>query len=112
MVEVTISGRHVEVTESMENRIAEHVEKLPRLDGHIQHITVTLAKDAKVENVEVIAKCHRSTLVAHAQGYDLYATIEEAFEKMERQVTRLHGKIVHEHSREAQKAAEMTKKPE
>jgi len=108
-VDVTISGRHMDVTEWMEKHINERAEKLPRLDGQLQHVTVTLDKDAGGEKVEVIAKCHRSTLVAVAEGHELYSTIEEAFKKIERQVARLHDKIVNGHSREAQKASETSK---
>lgn len=111
-MEFTVSARHMEVTEWMEKHIAEHVDKLPRLDGHITRLTVTLSKDSSGEQVEIIAKCHRSTLVVNAQGHDLYPVIEDAFNKIESRIARLHDKIVSKHAREAQKAAETTRRPE
>ena len=53
-MEFTVSARHMEVTESMGRHIAEHVDKLPRLDGHITRLTVTLSKDSSSEQVEII----------------------------------------------------------
>jgi ribosomal subunit interface protein len=102
----------MDVTDWMEKRIAEHVDKLPRLDGHITRLTITLARDAAGEQIEIIARCHRSTLVATAVGHDLYAAMEEAFARIERQITRLHGKLISRHAREAQRAAELGKRPQ
>ena len=111
-VEVSVSGRHMEVTDSMEKRIAEHADKLLRFDDRIQHVAVTLDREASGEKVEIIAKCHKSTLVAVAQGHDLHDTIADAFSKIEHQITRLHDRIVRGHSRQAQKASETTKRQE
>lgn len=111
-MEVTISGRHMEVTEAMEKHVREHIDRLPHFDNHIQHVTVTLGRDSHSQHVEVIAKCHKTTLVANARGHDVYKSIEEAFAKLERQVARSHDKLVRKHSREAQQASEQNRKPD
>ncbi len=93
-MEVEITGKHVEVTEPMARHINDHIEKLPRFDERIQYMTVMLDVDNGSPKVEIIAKCHRTDLVAEARGHDMYQTIDEAFAKMRRQVSRLHDKIV------------------
>jgi putative sigma-54 modulation protein len=93
-VEVEITGRHMEVTEPMARHINDHVEKLPRFDERIQYMTVMLDMDNGNALVEIIAKCHRTDLVAEARGHDMYQSIDEAFAKMRRQINRLHDKIV------------------
>ncbi len=93
-MEVEITGKHVEVTEPMSRHINDHIEKLPRFDEHIQYMTVMLDVDNGSPAVEIIAKCHRTDLVAEARGHDMYQSIDEAFAKMRRQISRLHDKIV------------------
>ena len=93
-MEVEITGRHMEVTEPMSRHIHEHIEKLPRFDDKIQYLTVMLDIDSGNPLVEIIAKCHRTDLIAEAGGHDMYQSIDEAFAKMRRQITRLHDKRV------------------
>ena len=93
-MEVEITGKHVEVTEPMSKHIHDHVEKLPKFDDRIQYLTVMLDVDNGDPSVEIIAKCHRSDLVAEARGHDMYEAIDEAFGKIRRQMNRLHDKRV------------------
>lgn len=111
-MEVTISGRHTEVTEAMEKHIRDRIEKLPRFDEQIRHVTVTVDNESSARHVEVIAKCHKSILVANAEGHDMYESIDEAFCKLERRVARCHDKLVNKHAREAHKAAESERSSE
>ena len=93
------------VTPAMDRHIRQHIEKLPRIGDRIQYLTVTLEVDAGDQLVEVIAKCHRADLVAEARSHDMYQSIDGAFQKLERQLTRHHDKLVHGRAREAQKEA-------
>ena len=111
-MEVRISGLHMEVTQAMEKHIRERIDKHPRFDNDIQHITVTLANESNCPHVEVIAKCRKSIVVANGRGHDMYKSIDEAFSKLERRVARVHDKLISRHSREAQKASEADRKPE
>ena len=111
-MDVTISGRHMDVTDAMEKHIRQHLDKLPRLDDEILSVTVTLDADSPGEKAEVIAKCHRDVLVTHSSQRDLYASIDEAFARMERRISKLHNKMIERRNRRAQKAAERIKAPE
>ncbi|MFW5923231.1 MAG: ribosome hibernation-promoting factor, HPF/YfiA family [Planctomycetota bacterium] len=110
-MDLTISGRHMDITDAMEDHIRARVDKLPRLDDHVLSITVTLDDTAAGDEVEVIAKCHQKVLVTSSSGHDLYASIDEAFSKMERRIRKLHEKLVEKRNREAQKAAERERTP-
>mgnify|MGYP006291873543 CR=1 FL=1 len=111
-MDVTISGRHMQVTEPMERHIRSRIAKLTRYDDQIISVTVTLENDSNREQVEVIAKCHRNVLVTNAEGHDLYDSIDEAFSKLERRVSRLHDKLVNQKARQGQQAAEENRRPE
>ena len=105
-MQVEISGRHVEVTDGMEKHIWRHVGKLSRYDDQMQYVEVILAYDSGNHAVELVARCHRTTLVAEAAGHDMYSSIDQAFAKLEHQVGRLHDKLVHKKARDAQQASE------
>jgi len=109
-LDVQISGRHLEVTEAMEKHIRSRIEKLPRYEDQIRSVRVILELDSDNHKAEVIAKCHKSTLVAEASSYDMYASIEQAFCKMEQEVRRFHDKLIHGKARKAQKASEKNKR--
>ena len=111
-MEVIISGRHMEVTEAMENHVQAHIEKLPRFDDQIRRITVTLSDDSGEQCVEAIAKCHKATLVANASSHSIYASIEDAFSKLERRVARFHDRLVSKNAREAHRASESARRRE
>ena len=70
-MEVTISGRHIEVTDTMEKHVWEHIDRLPRFDDQIHTVSVTLERESGGEHVELIAKYHKSVLVADARGHEL-----------------------------------------
>ncbi len=95
----------------MDRHIRQHIEKLPRLDEKIQYLTVTLEVDSGDQLVEIIAKCHRADLVAEARGHDMYESIDEAFAKMERQITRYHDKLVNHRGRQGQRGPEVGAAP-
>jgi putative sigma-54 modulation protein len=111
-VNIEITGRHFEVTPPMEKHIRQHIDKLPRLDDHIQYLTVTLNVESDRQRCEVQAKVHRSDLFADAVSHDMYESIDNAFSKIERQIRQLHDKIVSKRARAAQQAAENNRRPE
>ncbi len=111
-MDVTISARHMDITDAMHDHIRKWVDKLPRLDEKLHSITVTLDDNAAGDEVEIIAKCHKNVLVTTSSGHDLYASIDEAFERMERRIKKLHDKLVAERSREARQAAQRERSPE
>ena len=96
----------------MENHIRQRLDKLPRLDERIGSVHVTLEGDAHGQHVEIVAKYHKSVLVANARSHDIYVSIEESFDKMERQIARRHDKLVHNRARKAQQTAEGDKHPQ
>jgi len=104
-VDIQIAGRHVDVTEQMDRHIREHIDRLPPYAGKAQYLTVTLAVESGSQIAEIIARCNRTDFVAQASSHDMYQSIDGAFQKLERQLTRHHDKLVHGRAREAQKEA-------
>ena len=85
---VTISGRHMEVTEALKNYAEQKANKLTKYFDRIQEIEVIM--DAGKDNISVefiVNAEHNNIFIAnHGQG-DAYACIDAVTDKLERQLT-------------------------
>lgn len=86
---IKVSGRHLEVTEPIRDYAQSKVGKLPRYFDRVQEIEVIIDKgEGRNEVVEVIVNAeHTDRFVAKVTGADLYACIDDAVNKLERQLT-------------------------
>ncbi len=95
-MQITVSGKHIEMTPAIKQYATEKVAKLPRYYDRIQEIDVVAGKidNARTYEVEVIVKVERSDpFVAKTSGSDLYACVDETVDKLERQLTDHKGKL-------------------
>lgn len=94
-MDIKIGGRHLEVTPAIRDYATEKVNKLPRYYDRITHIEVSVGKiDGHTTEVEIIVQAeHHKPFVAKVKGADLYANIDLAIDKLERQLTD-HKEIV------------------
>ena len=89
-MEITVSGKHLDITPAIREYASEKVMRLPRFYDRIQEIDVVADKSDNAHSfeVEIIAKVERADpFVAKTVGTDLYACIDETVDKLERQLT-------------------------
>lgn len=91
---VTVTGKHIEITDAIRAHAEEKVEKLPRYYNSISHIEVVVAgNEGGKQSVEVIAHAeHNELLVAKEIGTDTYMCIDMAVHKLERQLIKTKEK--------------------
>ena len=91
---ITISGKHIEVTEAIRNHVEEKVEKLPKYYDSISQIEVVIEGNEGVgQSVEIIVHAdHNDLMIAKESGTDTYACIDVAAHKMERQLRKAKEK--------------------
>ena len=84
----TITGKHVEITESIRNYAEEKTEKLPRYYDSINRVDVIIeGNEGGKPSVEIIASAeHSNVFVAQETGDDTYGCIDAAVHKLERQL--------------------------
>jgi len=86
-LDVTISGRHVAVTDGMREHARLRAEKLEHLSEHLMHAKITLSIERGRQIAEVIAAMRgRGELVAKAESHDMYLSIDQAISKFEKQL--------------------------
>ncbi len=87
-MEMTIAGRHLEVTPAIREYAEKRVAKLPKYYDRVQAAHVVVEKAERQHAVEMRLTADRAeAFVAKVQGMDLYACIDQAVEKLERQLT-------------------------
>lgn len=94
-MEVTVTGRHIEITPAIREYATTKVQKLPRYFDRVQSITIVADKrDHHRLEVEVIVQADRAEpFIAKESGPDLYACIDASVDKLERQLTDHKGRV-------------------
>jgi len=89
-VDLTISGRHVDVTDAMRAHARERVSRLQKYSPNLMRARVTLSIQGERHIAEIVATVRgRSELVAKCESHDMYLSIDRAAEKVEKQIHRL-----------------------
>jgi putative sigma-54 modulation protein len=91
---VTITGKHVEITDAIRAHAEGKVEKLPRYYDSITQIEIVLeGHEGCMQCVEILVHAeHNDLLIAKETGTDTYACIDAAVHKMERQLRKAKEK--------------------
>jgi putative sigma-54 modulation protein len=88
-VDITISGRHLEITDAIRAYAEEKAAKLPKFYDLVQSIEMILdGGDTGLMRAEIIAVAeHKNRFVAHHESDDLYGCIDQAMHKVQAQLT-------------------------
>lgn len=85
-MDVTISYRHLEPSPSVDEKINQKLERLKKFFHGNFHIDWTCSVDKDVHQSDVLVKGDHFSFHATASMDNLYKTIDEAVEKIERQL--------------------------
>lgn len=99
-MKIEITGRHVDITPALREFTEEKLSKLERvLDGPAEaHVVLAIAKHRHVAEIKVTAR--NAVLSGTVETGDLYASIGEVVDKLERQALKHKEKIRdHKHRR-------------
>ena len=90
----TITGKHIEITDAIREHAQEKIEKLPRYFNSISQIEVLVeGNEGGKQCVEIIVHAeHYDLMVAKEIGDDVYACIDLAIHKLERQLRKAKEK--------------------
>jgi len=87
-MEITVTGRHTDITPAIRQYVTDKTAKLPRYYDRIRAIQVITDKTDRTHELEIIVQVDRSDpFVCKVTGDDLYACIDSAVDKLERQLT-------------------------
>ena len=95
-MKIDITGRHIEVTPALKEFAEDKLSKLERLlDRELEaHVVLWITKHRHIAEIQV--KSGSLVFTSTEETADLYASIGEAVDKLERQVLR-HKEKIHDH---------------
>lgn len=87
-MQITVTGRHLDLTPTIEEYAQKKASKLTRYFDRVQQIEVRIDKQKNDFEVELIVDVeHHDPFVATARDGDLYASIDIGVDKAARQLT-------------------------
>jgi putative sigma-54 modulation protein len=97
-MQIIVKGKNLEIPDSLKNYAEEKVKKLTKYFDTIKEIQIefSLEKSPNTEKnkkVEVIIKAPKKTIMAEEISFDMYASIDEVLEKLERQLKKHKEKL-------------------
>ncbi|MEM7576462.1 MAG: ribosome-associated translation inhibitor RaiA [Planctomycetota bacterium] len=98
---ICVTGRQLEVTDAIRAQVQRRADKLPHFWDRVHDLDAILEKrGSHTYRAELVARADGTDpFIATVKHDDLYAAIDEAATKLERQVRNHHAKLVdHKHA--------------
>lgn len=93
-MDITVIGRHMEVTDAMRQYVESKAAKLPRFYDNVLSAEVILGIEAEKAIAEIVVTANRrNTFVATHRDDDMYAAIDECLKKITEQLRRHKDKV-------------------
>jgi putative sigma-54 modulation protein len=91
---VNVTGRHVKITNEMESYATEKVNKLGKFFAGIQQADVLMDVNGMTHTAEItVLLGPGQKLFGKAEAEDMYAAVDMAESKLEKQIRRFHAKL-------------------
>jgi len=97
---IQITGRHIEITDSIKSYVIEKISKIDRfLMDQIIDVNVILDVQKIDHRVEIVLKAGSTKITSRASSKDMYTSIDEAVHKLEAQILRYKSKLQDHHAK-------------
>ncbi len=97
---LTVTGRHLEVTHSLKHYITEKMDRLERHFDNVSDIHVILSVEKLRQKAEATIVVSGGKIYADTINGDMYAAIDLLTDKLDRQVIKHKEKAKDHHRRE------------
>ncbi len=96
---IAVTGRHVEITDSMKDYAIEKVSKIERFSQRIIDVIVTMDIQKLEHRVDIVLRVDHTKIKASASSDDMYASIDKAVDKLSEQLRRYKSKLNDHHAK-------------
>ena len=92
-MKIIVNGRHLEITPALKSYAEEKLNKFDRYLSQITEATVTLSIEKYRHKAEVLLKANGVMIQAEGVTGEIYASIDQVVEKLEKQVKKYKEKM-------------------
>ncbi len=95
---IIVAGRHIDITDALRTRVMEKVGRLSRYFAQVHRAQAWLRVEphpGRNQVVEVTVWADGIVLRGEEAGEDMYAAIDLVAGKLERQISKFRGKVIH-----------------
>ncbi len=92
-MQISITGHHLEVTDSLRSYVETKFQKLERHFDHVTDVHVILGVEKLNKKAEATVHISGATLFAEDHQEDMYAAIDNLVDKLDRQLIKHKEKI-------------------
>ncbi|MDX8405588.1 MAG: ribosome-associated translation inhibitor RaiA [Mariprofundus sp.] len=107
-MQVSITGRHVELTEPMKTYVADKLQHLKHSFEHVLDVHVVLSVEKFRQRCEVSMQANGINIHGSHETEDIYASIDGVVDKINRQLKRYRSKL-HRHQAGGQREGRLIK---
>lgn len=90
---ISVTGRNVMVTDAMKDYAIEKISKIERFSNRIIDVVITMDVQKLEHRVDIVLKFNHIKIKSQASSDDMYASIDKAVHKLEKQVLRYKDKL-------------------
>jgi putative sigma-54 modulation protein len=101
-MQVSVTFRHMEPTEALKEFAAEKVTRIEKFIHTPTDAHVVLSVEKYMHKADILIKAHGVMMRGQEKSEDMYASIDRAVDKIERQVKRYRNKLTNHKPREGQ----------
>lgn len=98
------TGRHMDVTPALRSHVENHFNRISHVfdgDGSSAHVIIEVAKGR--HRSEIILKWRDQVLTATTTVSDMYQSLTQTIDKIEKQALKLKKKVIDKHQKKAKK---------
>ena len=99
-MQINVTGRHVDITESLKIYVEKKFQRLERHFEHINNTHVILSVEKERQKAEATVHVNRGNLFADNEQEDMYAAIDGLIDKLDRQLKKHKEKLTDHHQGE------------
>ena len=103
---ISITGRHVLVTDAMKKYAFEKMSKIERFSKDLMDVAITMDIQRQEHRVDIFVKVGHFVVKVHASSQDMYASIDKAFDKLSARLHKYKSKM-QEHQAKALSSIDM-----
>jgi putative sigma-54 modulation protein len=92
-MQVIVTGHHLEITDSLRAHINSRFDKLGRHFDNVTDVHVILSIEKLMQKAEATVHINGATVFAEDHQEDMYMSIDEMVDKLDRQITKHKEKL-------------------